>query len=136
VEALKERLALRTNVQAEFRKASGALKSMMNEQQKLTETMVSVNRKLMKEDAKQTLKRERGFSSGRNSTYTNSMRLADAAKVSAAWKDALKVEATIQIGKKSEIQLSKTVPTIAGGKEKSGGGGEIMGGKLSSTPRR
>ena len=117
---------------------------MMNDQQKLTETMVSVNRKLMKDDAKQKLKRERGFSSGRNSTYTNQMRLADAAKVSAAWKDALKLDATIEIGKKCEVGLGAAVPAIVAGdgKRKGGGKGNMIGktmgktGTLSSTPRR
>ena len=82
------------------------------------------------EDAKQILKRERGFSSGRHSTYTNAMRIADTAKVMAAWKEALNVEA-LNVDVNMEVKFA-TMPIPKGvGK----GLGKGRTGALSSTPR-
>ena len=54
---------------------------MEREQHQLTQKMVQINQKLTKEDARQTLKVQRGFDSGPQSTYTNAMRKADSQKV-------------------------------------------------------
>jgi|NorSeaMetagenome_1021524.scaffolds.fasta_scaffold60958_1 hypothetical protein len=76
VVAFKERVALRSSLQAEFQKASSALKAMEREQSNLTKKMVQINQKLMKEDARQSLKVQRGFDCGKGSTYTVVMRKA------------------------------------------------------------
>ena len=113
---------------------------MMSEQKDVMRTIKTKNTKLEKEDARQRLRHDRGFSTGRESTYTNAMMVEDMWKKS-EWKKQLasSVPKGLKVGLKAKVEVgvvkgdSVNIPVVGGTKGKGKGKGK---GKAEEEVRR